>query len=93
MEINSLISIATIILGIITIFLGIWIIVRCKGNLRWSVIFITLALLSLLIHNTGFFLNKTGNVILVDIPIVKDSISGSILFSEITDLLSVFFIF
>ena len=47
----------------------------------------------MILFNTGWFLNVTGNAILPEITIIKDKISDSLLFTAVSHLLTVFFIF
>jgi len=92
MALTLMLSVLTILFGVFTLLLGIWIATRCEGNLRWTVIFLVLSIMSVMFHNIGSFLNTSGNAVLSNINIVPDKFSQGPLFLGLTDILSVLFI-
>jgi len=91
--INYIIMAVGLIIGIITFFIGLKITLNCSGNLKKSVLFIMILLITILIHQIVLFFsfinNITGNVIGFLSIVPKTSLYDQISFLIV--VLSLFF--
>ena len=67
MAAELILSIATIIVGIISLYIGVWIAGRCKGELRTSVSLGILIIIILIIYSSGYAINSAATTNLGEI--------------------------
>ena len=90
MVLNFMISVTALIIGLIGIFLGIWVIGRCKGSLRSSIMFLIIAIVIFVVKESFYIFNVTNfnvirdiaNIIII-IPLILSILSIKKIISQV----------